>query len=677
MQRMVLLAVLAGLLGAATAATVAAKDYSYVDLVGRLTDLERLATLPAPGDTCAQWSSYDRRSKVDEATGTYVAWSANGDGGGCIRTEGDQVVMAEMEGPGCIWRIWSARAGPGHVKIYLDGSDTPAVDLPFAGYFDGKNPPFVYPSLVHITGRGLNNYVPIPYRKSCRIVADKGWGRYFHFVYETFPKGTKVSTFTRDLAPEAVAALAQADTFLTQWLGTDPAGERPGQETVTTQVTVAGGASAVVADLKGPRAITAIRVVNDFGDPAETVVPALRELALRITWDGADQPAVWAPLGDFFGTAPGANRYRSLPLGITEQEGYALWYMPFAERARVELANEGKATRKVTFRITHAPLGRPVDTLARFHAKWHRDAFLPAEPERKIDWTLLTTRGRGRFCGVMLHVWNPRGKWWGEGDEKFFVDGEKFPSTFGTGSEDYFGYAWCTPQIFHNAYHNQTVASGNRGHVSVNRWHIADGIPFQTSFEGAIEKYFPNERPTLYAAIAYWYLAPGGEDPYGPVPVARRTDYYVEPEIPKVKGALEGEALKVLSKTAGQLQHQGMTTYAAQWSGEEQLWWTGAKPGDRLILAVPVAKAGTYKLTVNLTKAIDYGIVQLMLDGKKLGKPIDLFNNGVVPTGAIDLGTHALEAGPHRLTVEVVGTNPKAKPAYMFGLDYVKLEPGE
>ena len=64
---------------------------------------------------------------------------------------------------------------------------------------------------------------------------------------------------------------------------------------------------------------------------------------------------------------------------------------------------------------------------------------------------MLRTQGRGRFCGVMLHVWNPLGGWWGEGDEKFFVDGEKFPSTFGTGSEDYFGYAWCGASFFQQA----------------------------------------------------------------------------------------------------------------------------------------------------------------------------------------------------------------------------------
>jgi len=106
---------------------------TYIDLVNRLTDLEHLATLPAPGEKCQQWSSYDRGSKYDQASGKYVGWFANGDGGGIIRKEGDLQVFAEMEGPGVIWRIWSALANEGRVKIYLDGAAEPAVDLPFIG----------------------------------------------------------------------------------------------------------------------------------------------------------------------------------------------------------------------------------------------------------------------------------------------------------------------------------------------------------------------------------------------------------------------------------------------------------------------------------------------------------------------------------------------------------------
>ncbi len=74
-----------------------------------------------------------------------------------------------------------------------------------------------------------------------------------------------------------------------------------------------------------------------------------------------------------------------------------------------------------------------------------------------------------------------------------------------------------------------------------------------------------------------------------------------------------------------------------------------------------------------MTKAIDYGIVQLWIDGSKAGSPVDLFHEGVVPTGPVALGTHQLAAGDHTLTVEIVGTNPKAVPAYMFGLDQVLL----
>ena len=671
MTRLPLLAVLAGLI----AAPAAAEDLSYADLARRLTDLERLATLPAKGNTCEQWSSYDRRSRFED--GQYLDWAANGDGNGCIRTEDGRIVMAEMEGPGCIWRIWSALAEQGHVKVYLDGAETPAIDLPFDGYFNRKHKPFHRESLVYTAARGRNNYVPIPYNKSCKIVAEKGWGRYFQFVYETFPEGTTVPTFSMDLPADGLKALETAADFLENDLGTDPAGPRGGEKTLTKTVTVMPGETAVVADLDGPRAITAIRVDNTFGADADgPVVPALRELALGITWDGADAPAVWTPLGDLFGTAPGVNLYKSLPLGMTETAFYCLWYMPFGKSAKVELANGGKETaQRVTLHITHAPLSRPAGDLARFHAKWHRDAFLPEDPARRaIDWTLLTTRGRGRFCGVMLHVWNPRGGWWGEGDEKFFVDGEHFPSTIGTGSEDYFGYAWCTAEIFHHPYHNQTIASGNKGHVSVNRWHLGDAIPFQKSFDGYIEKYYPNRKPTLYAAISYWYQAPGGEDPYEAVPVEERTGYYAEPVVPRVKGALEGEKLKVLSKTAGQPRPQDMAHFGAGWSGESQLWWTGAQPGDRLVLELPVKEAGTYKLVANFTKAVDYGIHQVSLDGKKLGEPIDFFNDGVVPTGRVDLGTHKLEKGLHQLAVEVTGTNPKAVKKYMFGLDYVKLE---
>jgi hypothetical protein len=647
------------------------QSLTYLDLIQRLTDLEHLATLPEPGETTTQWSSYDRASQYDEATGKYVGWDANGDGDGIIRREDGQLVFAEMEGPGCIWRIWAATPKAGRVRIYLDGATEPAVDLPFSGYFDGKHEPFTRPALVHTVAMGWNNYTPIPYQKSCKIVAEEGWGQYYQFVYTTFAKGTQVPTFKRELGAEENAALDEADRRLRNC---GPRDTSKGYAKTSGEGLLSANGGTDTHKLKGPNAINSIRV--KFDPPlTPTDHDALREMVLSIKWDGEFASSVWTPLGDFFGTAPGANPYRSLPCGLTEDGWwYANWVMPFAKSAEVTLKNEGKTDRRVTFEVYTQPLKGDPANYARFHAKWHRDEFLPTEKERWIDWPMLKTTGRGRFVGVMLHIWNPRGGWWGEGDEKFFVDGEKFPSTIGTGSEDYFGYAWCSPLLFQNAYHNQTRNDGNnKGHVSVNRWHIADQIPFHKSFAGDIEKYYPNSRPTLYASTVYWYLAPGGDDPYSPQPLSQRTGYYVQPAYKKIAGAIEGEQLKILAMTAGNPHEQDLSGFGDQWSHDAHLWWTGAKPGDKLDLALPVAKAGKYELAVRLTKARDYGIVQLSLNGNTLGEPIDLYDPHVVPTPELKLGTHELTAGDHKLTIEIAGANAQAVKSYMFGLDYVRL----
>ena len=659
--------------GGQSSPAVAGQRLTYVDLVNQLTDLERLATLPDPGEKCAQFSSYDRTSRYDRTSGEYVDWSANRDGDGIVGKENDRLVFAQMEGPGVIWRIWSALAKDGHVRIYLDGADEPAVDLPFLGYFNGESEPFTRAALVHEAARGLNCYVPIPYQKSCKITAEGDWGRYYHFTYTTYPKGTILPTFKRELSSTESEALDRANKLLTE-CGRDPAGRRRGEKTLLNTAVVPLGDTRTPIRIEGTQAITSIRVDMDLPEsPAAREI--LRELVLQIYWDGESQPSVCVPLGDFFGTAPGVNEYKSLPLGMTDEGFYCYWYMPFEKGAIIKLTNDGDKPRSVTLRVTSAPVTRPIAGLGRFHAKWHRDAFLPEEPQRRnIDWTMLKTQGRGRYCGVMLHVWNPRGGWWGEGDEKFFVDGEKFPSTFGTGSEDYFGYAWCNPALFSNCYHNQTISMGNRGHISVNRWHIADNVPFQESFEAAIEKYYPNSKPTLYASTVYWYQAAGQSDPYKPAPVTQRKGYWGPIEIFKIKGALEAEDSKILAKTAGNASRQNLSGLRADWSDEAQLWWTGAGPGDTLDLAVPVQKTAAYRLTVQLTKARDYGIVQLYLDGKKLGQPMDLYNRGMRATGALDMGIHELDKGQHRLRVEIVGANSQAVKKYMFGIDYLKLQ---
>jgi hypothetical protein len=512
-----------------------AETYTYPQLVQRLTDLRQLAQLPPEGETTSMASSYDRSSRYDAAQDKYIKWAANADGGGVVRKEGDESVLAEIQGPGCIWRIWSALAGSGHVKIYLDGAVAPTIDLPFSEYFYGKEglflsrPHLAYTLRYHPNDAlGLDNYTPISFQKSCKVVADKNWGKYYQITYTRFPIGTIVPTFQSALSPEDAAALDRADRIL--GASGQPPDPQASDRAEHFSIHAEAGTQTTVADLTGPEAISAIRVKLALPKDPEAERVLLRQLTISMTWDDEATPAVWSPLGDFFGYVGGAIPFKSLPTGLLEDGTfYSYWYMPFASRVHLVVGNDGPQAVDLDWEITHGPLTQPISALARFHAKWHRDAFPVTREDRQPDWTLLTTQGAGRYVGTHLHVWNPGGGWWGEGDDKFFVDGEKFPSSFGTGSEDYFGFAWSGSNLFSKPYHDQLLNEGNKGHADVNRWHIADSVSFQKSFDGCIEKYFPNSRGTLYAAEVFWYLSADGVDPYPAMPVSERVGYWVRP----------------------------------------------------------------------------------------------------------------------------------------------------
>jgi hypothetical protein len=131
----------------------------------------------------------------------------------------------------------------------------------------------------------------------------------------------------------------------------------------------------------------------------------------------------------------------------------------------------------------------------------------------------------------------------------------------------------------------------------------------------------------------------------------------------------------VLERTGGGSGPQDMKAFTlAKWSGNSQLWWTGGKPGDKLVLELPVKQEGRYEVFVTVAKAIDYGIVRLQFDGGEPSAPIDGFNEGVINM-LVSLGQHDLKPGAHKLTITIDGANDKAVKAYMFGLDYIHLAP--
>lgn len=150
-----------------------------------------------------------------------------------------------------------------------------------------------------------------------------------------------------------------------------------------------------------------------------------------------------------------------------------------------------------------------------------------------------------------------------------------------------------------------------------------------------------------------------------------------DPSTGKVTGAIEGETMKVLETSRGKAGRQDMASFPKdRWSGRDHLWWTGAKEGDRLVLEFEVPETGRYELQAVMTKARDYALVQLAIDDQPLGEAIDLFHTpDVITTGVISLGVRELDAGNHRLRVEIIGKHPEAAPGYMFGLDFLLLKP--
>ena len=152
-----------------------------------------------------------------------------------------------------------------------------------------------------------------------------------------------------------------------------------------------------------------------------------------------------------------------------------------------------------------------------FHARWKIEHDVRTRPMQ--DWNYLTAKGKGVFGGVAFFIDNPVKDWWGEGDEKIYVDGETFPSHFGTGTEDYYGYGWCCPQLFTHAYHNQPRCDGpgNYGRTSVNRFDILDRIPFTTSFKFDMELWHWKDCKVNMAVMAYYYGLPGADDTFPPI----------------------------------------------------------------------------------------------------------------------------------------------------------------
>ena len=276
-----------------------------------------------------------------------------------------------------------------------------------------------------------------------------------------------------------------------------------------------------------------------------------------------------------------------------------------------------------------------------------------------------------------MTIFNGADAWWGEGDEKIYVDGEEFPSHFGTGTEDYYGYAWCRPEFFEAPFHAQPNGEGNlAGGYAVNcRFRSLDAIPFDNSFRFDMELWHWRKTEVDFAPTTFWYADKGTESNVRPAPMeAKRKVTRVAKDIIKprlVEGALEGEKFSVKELGGGVAKVQNLSRF--NWSDNKQLWWRDAKVDDRLVLEFEVEQADRYRVVGGLTRANDYGIVKIGVNGNIMIESLDLYNANAV-NDEVDFGICDLTEGTNQLEITILGANEAAIKRYMFGLDYLLLK---
>jgi hypothetical protein len=211
-------------------------------------------------------------------------------------------------------------------------------------------------------------------------------------------------------------------------------------------------------------------------------------------------------------------------------------------------------------------------------------------------------RGEGVYVGTTSLLLNPSpvptpyGNWWGEGDEKVFVDDNPRPSLFGTGSEDYYNYSWSSPDVFWFPYGGQprNDGPGNRGFAADYRWHVIDPLPFTRSIAFYMELYSHERTPGLsYARVGYHYARPGLTDDHVAIAPADVRVLRLPEWMP---AARMGARNSVMHQTEELLATSLPAERGARYAGGRLPVWRPSGPGDMLRIRVPVADSGEYRI---------------------------------------------------------------------------------
>ena len=505
-------------------------------LLGEMIDRDAMARWPAPTYSCKQASSYDRTQTVPDNPQT---WFNNNDFDQFIRIEEKagrkEYVIMEDPGPGCVTRIWKPldignNLPKQTIRFYLDGSSEPAIESDFTKLLSGKSifeEPFSFiasdekdaeqqfslPKDYKQLGGDL--YFPIPYGKSCKVTiephpkpGDAPHNVFFYIInYRSYQPGSTVKSFTMADYKASAAEVKHAAETLNQFQNA-----ADGQEQ-RQEGTIEPGAGLAMDLPAGANAVRTLEVQIDPQDAPQV----LRSAVLEATFDG--EAAIWCPIGEFFGCGARLNPVHDWSRSV-EKDGKltSRWVMPYGKSARVAIKNHGKRRITVKLAATTSPWQWDEHSM-HFHANWRSQ--YPIRTMPRSDWNYIQIQGQGVYVGDTLTVFSHAKGWYGEGDERIYIDGEKFPSHLGTGTEDYYGYAWGMAHHFDSPFISMPLRDGRGkqdwgGYTTTSRMRLLDGIPFRSSLKMDMEVWHVADTKVGYAAGTFWYARPGATGNRGP-----------------------------------------------------------------------------------------------------------------------------------------------------------------
>jgi hypothetical protein len=620
--------------------------------------LSRLDQIPALKTSVkiGSISSYDRTGGNDDGfSGKYSF----------VRKEPGTLILADLQGPGVIYRIWTPTPSDDMIEFLFDGETEPRIQIKFRDLFLGIDPLFPKP----LSGFGVGGfycYVPIPYAKSCIVRARAEKVQFYQINYAQYAPETPLKSFPAISPEDWQRGLAAAGK---PWLQT---GEDissftapPGSATVNIRASVQlkpGQPSTLFETNSGGR-ILGLRL-----SPFDALASKKRDLLLRIAFDGTS-PAVLCPVGDFFGCVWGQPAMRSLLLGNNGNTAYCYFPMPFDKAAKVEIVSERGEPVSIQSEVVYCPVARKPNE-ARFYALWRReDPTTEGQP-----FTFLDTTGRGHVVAVILQA---QGKESGktlffEGDDQATIDGQL--AIHGTGSEDFFNGGWydvpdrwekrlCFPLSGCLGY-NKPV-----GRTAAYRLFLGDACSYKQSLKLTIEHSGEkNNIPTDYVSVTCFYSEQTPSVEIGVPPLRERA--VVDPaeaifpawwQTPIYAWSFEHATLNRKKAKLGndEVRYLSLVAEGSDWFGHHFYSPT-----------VDLPATGTYAIYIEAVKGPEQGIVQLFENENPSGPKVDLYAESQAKSERLLLGNLRLSEGRNNLMIKLVGKNEKSK---ALGLDLVHL----